>query len=84
MDVVRRNNQFNFHVVVLAPFERGEMSKTGIFDEILIMDDVRLLCLGDVMVQEAARKQALEGRGQRSLGLRSTAVSPNFAWRFCL
>lgn len=82
VDVVRRNNQFNFHVVVLAPFERGEMSKTGIFDEVLIMDDVRLLCLGDVMVQEAARKQALEG--EDSVLWDFTAQQYLKVWRQCV
>ena len=35
-DFVPRNRDYNHSVLVVAPFERGEGSKAGVFDEVLI------------------------------------------------
>ena len=34
--------EYPHSILVLAPFERGESSKTGIFDEVVILDDGRV------------------------------------------
>ena len=36
-------------ILVLAPFERGESSKTGIFDEVVILDDTRVPWMEQVL-----------------------------------
>ncbi|CAK9080024.1 unnamed protein product [Durusdinium trenchii] len=61
VDVAPKNSQFNHHVIVLSPFERGVSSKTGIFDEVLVMDDVRMPQLGDLLVEWARRRMNKEG-----------------------
>ncbi|CAE7763388.1 NHX3 [Symbiodinium sp. CCMP2456] len=40
-DFVPHNRDYHHSVLVVAPFERGEGSKAGVFDEVLILDDVR-------------------------------------------
>ena len=45
MDVVPPNRDFEHCVIVLGPMERGESSKVGIYDEVLILDDVRCPCM---------------------------------------
>lgn len=60
-DVVKRNNQYNYHVIVLGPLERGQSSKTGIFDEVLILDDSRSPDLGDLVVQLASKRETSLG-----------------------
>ena len=59
--MIQRNQQFHHDVIALAPFERGEESKTGVFDEVLILDDVRMPCLGEVVVQLAKNRIRQEG-----------------------
>ena len=61
VDVIQRNQQFHHDVIALAPFERGEESKTGVFDEVLILDDVRMPCLGELVVQLAKNRIRQEG-----------------------
>lgn len=61
MDVVERNSQFQYSVLVLSPFERGEGSKTGVFDEVLVMDDVRVPWLGQLMVQHSKSRMTQDG-----------------------
>ncbi|CAE7560259.1 UPF1 [Symbiodinium sp. CCMP2592] len=41
--------EYKFSVIVLAPIERGEASKAGIYDEVLVLDDTRAPWLEDVM-----------------------------------
>ena len=41
VDFVGYNRDFQYSVLVVAPFERGEESKAGVYDETLILDNVR-------------------------------------------
>ena len=65
-DFVEKNPKLAAHpysVLVLAPVERVESSKTGVFDEVLILDDQRVPWMESVMkkhVQERFRDQGPE------------------------
>ena len=37
-DIAEKNDSFHHSVIILSPFERGESSKDGIYDEVLILD----------------------------------------------
>eukprot|EP00913_Durusdinium_trenchii_P019227 g18069.t1 len=60
-DVVGKLKKEDNDIIILAPFERGEESKTGIFDEVLILDDKRLSSLGPLTVGMAAKKEKKQG-----------------------
>ena len=60
VDVVPKAPGFNFDVLVLNPIERGEMSKAGIYDETLILDDSRAPWLGELLSELAATSQPAE------------------------
>ena len=52
MDVVMPNQEFDqavIQVIVLGPLERGESSKTGVYDEVLILDDKRASYLPELL-----------------------------------
>ena len=51
---VRKGDQ---DIIILSPFERGEASKTGIFDEVLLLEDVRMPQLGRLMVEESKKRE---------------------------
>jgi hypothetical protein len=82
VDVVERNRQFHHHVVVVAPFEREESSKSGIYDEVLILDDSRMMGLGDIVVAES--KKALKERGDEAKMWSFSAAQYLKVWRACV
>ena len=61
-DVVAPNRDFNFPVIVLGPLERGVASKVGIYDEALILDDVRAPWLGKLLIEQS--KQQVKALGE--------------------
>ncbi|CAJ1446249.1 unnamed protein product, partial [Effrenium voratum] len=61
VDVVKKNQHYDHDVIILSPFERSESSKAGIYDEVLILDDVRMQCLGPLVVQYARGREAQHG-----------------------
>ena len=56
MDVVPPNRDFGHCVIVLGPMERGESSKVGIYDEVLILDDVRCPWLPTLLHQHSQQQ----------------------------
>ena len=63
-DVVPSNSSFSHDVIVLAPMERGETSKAGVFDETLVLDDVRMPCLGKLLVELSQKQIKKKGEDQ--------------------
>lgn len=61
MDVVSPNKDFEHAVIVLGPMERGESSKAGIYDEVLILDDVKAPWLPNLLQALAQKKMKQEG-----------------------
>jgi len=82
IDVVKKNDQFSHDVIVLSPFERAEASKAGIFDEVLILDDTRMMCLGSIVVQEAA--QRIRRGGEEAKLWDFTPAQYLQTWRSCV
>ncbi|CAE8582583.1 unnamed protein product [Polarella glacialis] len=66
-DIVKpvRIGGMNQHVLVLAPFERGESTKTGQYDQTVELDDVRLPTLGGLLCEQAERRRALKGISEK-------------------
>ncbi|CAE7820938.1 unnamed protein product [Symbiodinium necroappetens] len=60
-DFVRRNQDFSHSVLVVAPIERGESSKAGIYDEVLILDDTRAPWLERAMQHHVTRRKKADG-----------------------
>eukprot|EP00438_Fugacium_kawagutii_P031773 Skav205360 [mRNA] locus=scaffold1956:237000:237728:- [translate_table: standard] len=61
MDVVSPNQDFEHAVIVLGPMERGETSKAGIYDEVLILDDVKAPWLPKLLQDLADLKMKQHG-----------------------
>ena len=55
-------DEYKFSVIVLAPIERGEASKAGIYDEVLVLDDTRVPWLEELMLTHVP-SEAARGRG---------------------
>lgn len=64
VDVVPPNRDFERCVIVLGPMERGESSKVGIYDEVLILDDVRCPWLPTLLLQHS--QQQIKQLGQEA------------------
>ena len=60
-DLVNKNELYQFSVLVLAPFERNEGSKVGIYDEVLILDDVRAPWLDRLLHQQSLSMMKSQG-----------------------
>ena len=78
-DIAEKNSSFQHSVIILSPFERGEASKAGIYDEVLILDDQRMQCLGNILVAEA--KSALRKGGDEAALCDFTAAQYLKVWR---
>lgn len=59
--LVNKNELYQFSVLVLAPFERNEGSKVGIYDEVLILDDVRAPWLDRLLHQQSLSMMKSQG-----------------------
>ena len=47
------------HAIILFPFEVGRSSKTGQFDDTVVLDDTRLPTLGLLLEEQAAKQRKL-------------------------
>jgi hypothetical protein len=81
-DVVSRNKDYDHDVIILSPFERQEGSKTGIYDEVLILDDLRMTCLGPLVVELAKEKERKYGADCPLWGFNSSQYLK--VWRACV
>ncbi|CAE7720139.1 unnamed protein product [Symbiodinium sp. CCMP2592] len=79
-DFVPATKAYSHAVLVLAPFERGESSKTGIYDETLILDDVRAPWLTQAL--EMHVKERLR-TGEETSMWSFTAAKFLSVWRLC-
>ena len=57
-DVVAPNQEFNHAVIILEPLERGESSKVGIYDEVLVLDDKRAPWLPKLVLKHAQSRMS--------------------------
>ncbi|CAE7038510.1 unnamed protein product [Symbiodinium sp. CCMP2592] len=60
-DFVKPNQDQNHAVIVLSPLERGESSKPGQYDEVLILDDKRAPWLPFLMEHQANHQMRAKG-----------------------
>lgn len=60
-DFVKPNQDQNHAVIVLSPLERGESSKAGQYDEVLILDDQRAPWLPFLMEHQAKQQMRING-----------------------
>ena len=60
-DFVERNQDFEYSVLVVAPIERAETSKAGIYDEVLILDDKRAPWLERVLRRHVTERKKRKG-----------------------
>ena len=60
-DYVEKNADFGHSVLVLAPVEREEATKAGIYDEILILDDERAPWLDQLIKKQASDQMRAHG-----------------------
>ncbi|CAE7559605.1 ppt1 [Symbiodinium natans] len=81
-DVLMPNHEFDKAVIVLGPLERGESSKAGIYDEVLILDDVRAPFLPSLLHAQAC-KQRME-KGAEAPLWDFTAKAYLKTWRECV
>lgn len=58
-DVVKKNQDYHFDVIILSPHERGVSSKVGIYDDTVILDDTRAPWLGSLLVELAEKKEKI-------------------------
>ena len=85
-DFVERNQDFQHSVLVVAPIERGEASKAGIYDEVLILDDQtppwleKVLCC--VVTWPTARGWTASRRTCGVSAPESTCRLGNLPWKF--
>lgn len=63
-DVVSNNKEFQHTVLVLTPLERGESSKVGQYDEVLILDDSRAPFLPRLLLEQS--KKAVKAHGSNA------------------
>lgn len=81
-DVVPKKNAGDHPLVILAPFERGESSKTGIYDEVLILEDTRASFLGPIVCSLAKQKELQEGPEVSMWGFNARKYLQ--IWRACV
>ena len=79
VDYVEKNSDFGHSVVVLAPVERGETTKAGIYDEILILDDQRAPWMDQLVKKHSADRIRLHGEDADMWGFK--AADYLLAWR---
>eukprot|EP00439_Symbiodinium_sp_Y106_P085585 s532_g29.t1 len=79
-DFVPAKKTYHHAVLVVAPFERGEGSKTGVYDEVLILDDSRVPWLTPALnMHVKGRLKQQEDANMWSF----TAATYLQVWRLC-